>query len=114
MLCRVALIVTDVSEELSTSIIRVTRIGKLGNTWYYLIFLINMFWLLVMANIVLSSPILVTLVMEALRSSVTSVLTRATPRNIPEDGLQVPKMLPSPPCASLQTSEHLVMDNDIR
>jgi hypothetical protein len=30
MLRRVALVVTDVSEELSTSIIRVTRIGELG------------------------------------------------------------------------------------
>jgi hypothetical protein len=30
MLCSVALVRTDVSEELSTSIIRVTRIGELG------------------------------------------------------------------------------------
>jgi demethoxyubiquinone hydroxylase (CLK1/Coq7/Cat5 family) len=30
MLCRVALVRTDVSEELSASIIRVTRIGELG------------------------------------------------------------------------------------
>jgi hypothetical protein len=29
-LCRVALVRTDVSEELSASIIRVTRIGELG------------------------------------------------------------------------------------
>jgi hypothetical protein len=33
-----------------------------------------------------SSPILVILVMKALRSSETSVLTRATRRNAPEDG----------------------------
>jgi hypothetical protein len=32
MLRRVALVITDVSEELSASFIRVTRIGELGTT----------------------------------------------------------------------------------
>jgi hypothetical protein len=40
--------------------------------------------LLVTANFVPSSPILVTLMKEALSSSETSVLTRATQRNILE------------------------------
>jgi hypothetical protein len=67
MLRRVALVRTDVSEELSPSFIRVTRIGELGT-------------MLVTASVVPSSPILVTLMKEALSSSQTSVLTRATRR----------------------------------
>jgi hypothetical protein len=43
--------------------------------------------LLVTANVVPSSPILVSLMMEAIRSSETLVFTRATLRNIPEDGI---------------------------
>jgi hypothetical protein len=61
MLRYVALVRTDVSEEPSTSIIRVTRIGELVTS--------AVSRLLVTANVVPSSPILVTLMMEALSSS---------------------------------------------
>jgi hypothetical protein len=43
--------------------------------------------LLVKANVVLSSPILVTLMMVALWSSETSVFTKVIRRNILEDGI---------------------------
>jgi hypothetical protein len=43
--------------------------------------------LLVTANIVPSSPILVTLMMQALSPSETSVITRSTRRNIPEEAI---------------------------
>jgi hypothetical protein len=55
MLRRVALVRTDASEELSASFTRVTRIGELGTT------------------------------LDAYSSSETSVLTRATRRNVQED-----------------------------
>jgi hypothetical protein len=41
----------------------------------------------VATNVVPSSPILVTLLVIAIRFSETSVLTRSTRRNIPEDGV---------------------------
>jgi hypothetical protein len=58
MLRRVALVRTDVSEELSASFIRVTRIGELGTK-------------VAVTSIVRSSPILVTLIKEAPSSSET-------------------------------------------
>jgi hypothetical protein len=62
MLRRVALVITDVSEELSSSFIRVTSIAELGTTQA------------------------ATSNRRTLRRN-TTVLTRATRRNIPEDDI---------------------------
>jgi hypothetical protein len=71
MLRRVPRVRTDVSEELSASFIRVTRIGELGTTLVVTSNRRSVRRLLVTANVVPSSSILVTLMKEALSSSET-------------------------------------------
>jgi hypothetical protein len=78
VLHRVALVRTDVSEECSASIIKVIRICELGTT----LAVTSNRRTLPRKNVVLSSPILVTLMMEAIFSSETLVLTRTTQLNI--------------------------------
>jgi hypothetical protein len=78
LLRRVALVRTDVSEELSASIVTVTRIGELGTTLGVTSNRRSMRWLLDMANVVPSSPILVTLMMEELSPSETPVIKNHT------------------------------------
>jgi hypothetical protein len=68
MLRRVALVRTDVSEELSTSI-RVTRISELGTKLAVTSNRRTLRRMLVAASVVPSSPILVTRIKEALGSS---------------------------------------------
>jgi hypothetical protein len=70
MLRHVALVITDVSEEFSSSNNRVTIMGATDARYEFH-----------------SSLILVTLMMEAQSSSETSVLTRATQCNMSEDDI---------------------------
>jgi hypothetical protein len=80
----VALVRTDVSEECIVSIIRLKRIRVLETTF---VFLRSVLQLLVTANIVPSSLILFTPMMEAIRASESSAIKRATRRRIPEEGI---------------------------
>jgi hypothetical protein len=70
MLCRVALVRTDVLEELSASFIRVTRIHELGT-------LAVTYQPQHATSLILVAPTMVE----------TSVVTRATRNNIPKDGI---------------------------
>jgi hypothetical protein len=96
----VPLVRTDVSEESSAFIVRVRKIGELGRTLAaasnlatearflsHILFLFSLLWFLVTANVVPSTSILITLIMEVIIYSETSVRTRATRRNIPGDGI---------------------------
>jgi hypothetical protein len=77
MLRHVALVRTDVSEELSASVIRMTRINELGTTLAVTSNRCSVSQLLVTASFVPTSPILVIVMEEALSSSETFVLTTA-------------------------------------
>jgi hypothetical protein len=78
----VALITTDVLGKHIASIISARRIGELGTT---LATLRSVLLLLVTVNFVPSLSNLVTLMMDAMRSSKTTVLTRVTRHHVPED-----------------------------
>jgi hypothetical protein len=54
---------------------------------FIFVFLRSVHWLLVTANVVPSSLILLTLMIETLSCSETSALTRATRRNVPKDDI---------------------------
>jgi hypothetical protein len=84
----VALVRTEVSEKRVASVINVERIRELRMTLAVTNNILrSVFLLLVPANIVPSSLMLFTLMMEAVRPTKTSVVTRATYRHIPEDGI---------------------------
>jgi hypothetical protein len=79
MVRRVALVITDVSEERIGSIIRVTRIGEIGTTLSVTSNRSTM--RRNTADLVSNSSILVTLIIETLHSFDTSILSRTTQRH---------------------------------
>jgi Na+/serine symporter len=79
MLRRMALVRSHVSENGIDTIIRVIRI--------VVVFVRSLLPVASYSYVDTSSPILVTLIMEVLHSSETSILTRASRRNIPENGI---------------------------
>jgi hypothetical protein len=81
MLRRMALVRTDVSEECVAFIIKAKRIVELG-TALALTSNLSSLRLLITANVVRSSLILVTLMKEVICFPETSVVTRATRRKI--------------------------------
>jgi hypothetical protein len=87
ILRHVALVKYKFSEEGSTSIIRLVRIIELGTTLPVTSNRRMQNALVTSYCFVSSSQILVTLLIAPLHSSETSVLTRTTRRNIPEDGI---------------------------
>jgi hypothetical protein len=81
----VALVIKDVSEECIVSSTNPTRIGELGST--LAVFLLSMLRFLVTANIVPISPNIVTLIVEDIRSTETSIPIRTTQHNIQKNGV---------------------------
>jgi hypothetical protein len=89
MLRHLDVVTTENSEERIASIIRVRQIGELGTMLGVTSNrTLSLLQLLVMTIVVPSSPILLALMMETIRSFEPSVLTRAIRRHIPEDGIR--------------------------